>query len=68
MSCGLDYSFFYLLLSFILFVFCFLFFSSEEKEDKTKPWLKFNSYWDETTIDKQWLKSRQMERKKQFVK
>ena len=37
------------------------------REEKTKsPWAKFNSYWDESTIDIQWLEKKRKDKLKSF--
>ena len=41
------------------------FFSRFAMEKTTKPWAKYNSYWDEKTIDVQW---HEMKRKKKIQK
>ena len=50
----------FVLLDFILSIFL----SRFKAEKVTKPWAKYNSYWDEKTIDVQWhqyVKKRKIE-------
>lgn len=39
----------------------------KEREDPDKPWLKLNSYWDEKTIDIQWLTNERKNRIKSWL-
>lgn len=40
----------------------------EEKTSTTKPWAKYNSYWDEKTIDIQWLDKERKKKIRSFKK
>ena len=37
-------------------------------EKKTVPWAKYNSYWDEKTIDVQWNEKKRKEKIRSFKK
>ena len=40
----------------------------EEKSDKEKPWTRLNTYYDEKTIDIQWLNVEKKRYRKELLK